>query len=114
MVGVFGCEDGKTYTESAYQSVSLVGLDDVNLIETYRSVDYEYTWIIFPEGQSPDGYNIEKRLYSQDGHFEVSFDVYTKEEYDCNSEFIKSITINSIDYEYGEAIDILNIDSLEQ
>ena len=98
MVGVFGCElEDAVSTE---QRFSVIVTDSVELIETYRNIDYKLKVL----DESPaSGY--KTFIYTAVNHFDLFFDVYDIE----TGIYIKTININTNNYEYGYLINIDNL-----
>lgn len=98
MVVLSGCNvDNDVSTE---QRVSVISYDTVEFVESYSSI--EYVVKILTDAPSA-GYQMI--IFTADNHFDLSFDVYNK----ATGNYINTITINSIDYDYGY---VVNIDKL--
>tara|TARA_R110000764_G_scaffold239467_1_gene338973 strand:+ start:21 stop:356 length:336 start_codon:yes stop_codon:yes gene_type:complete len=103
MVGLMGC-DGASYIRG--ERVALLGADDVNLVETYSSVDCAVDKRVFAIGGTrPDGSNYHITYIDSAGHFYITFDVYDID----TGHFVRSISIDSAYYEYAEFISIDNL-----
>ena len=89
------CEEEKEYSEPVQvHYIVLKGFGDNVLSETY--VYGEYTAY---DVTSNGNHHVE--IHEKNGRYYVNFDIYTS----STREYIKSVNINSADYDSGDVID---------
>lgn len=97
-VFLFGCNVKDDV--STEQRFSIIATNSVELTETHRNIDYELKVL----NEAP-GSGYQTLIYTAGNHFDLFFDVYDIE----TGNYIKTININTYDYEYGH---LTNIDNL--
>lgn len=105
MVGLFGCEKDVA-AQKRGERVALLGVDHMEVVEVYCSVECVIDKRVFSVAV-PMKDDLKQYVIYVDAadRFNVSFDTYTVD----TGQFIKSISIDSADYEYGEFILIKNL-----